>query len=111
MFRYTATAQLCPPRQRALLGWIVGWLKLLGTLHDIRPDTNTLPRLRALAMFLTMSLLSSSAGQLCGLCSTEIGLANMIWAAVVISKVCIILISSPGADSEALDTDRMVNML
>ncbi|OSX56574.1 hypothetical protein POSPLADRAFT_1159633 [Postia placenta MAD-698-R-SB12] len=51
---YTATAQLCPPRQRALLGWIVGWLKLLG--------------------------------QLCGLCSTEIGLANMIWAAVVISK-------------------------
>ncbi|OSX57878.1 hypothetical protein POSPLADRAFT_1155215 [Postia placenta MAD-698-R-SB12] len=51
---YTASAQLCPPRHRAIVGWIVGWLNLLG--------------------------------QIAGLSSTEFGLANMIWAAVVISK-------------------------
>jgi len=51
---YTATAQLCPPQHRAIVGWVVGWLKLLG--------------------------------QFAGLSSTEIGLANMIWAAVVVSK-------------------------
>ncbi|PCH43180.1 APC amino acid permease [Wolfiporia cocos MD-104 SS10] len=51
---YTASAQLCPPRHRAIVGWIVGWLNLLG--------------------------------QVAGLSSTEFGLANMIWAAVVVSK-------------------------
>ncbi|TFY55690.1 hypothetical protein EVJ58_g8087 [Rhodofomes roseus] len=51
---YTASAQLCPPRHRAIVGWVVGWLNLLG--------------------------------QVAGLSSTEFGLANMIWAAVVVSK-------------------------
>ncbi|KZT03254.1 APC amino acid permease [Laetiporus sulphureus 93-53] len=51
---YTASAQLCPPRYRPIVGWIVGWLNLLG--------------------------------QVVGLSSTEFGLANMIWAAVVIGK-------------------------
>ncbi|KAH9922202.1 APC amino acid permease [Fomitopsis serialis] len=51
---YTASAQLCPPRHRAIVGWIVGWLNLLG--------------------------------QVAGLSSTEFGLANMIWAAVVVAK-------------------------
>ncbi|TCD67114.1 hypothetical protein EIP91_000454 [Steccherinum ochraceum] len=47
---YTASAQLCPPRHRARVGWVVGWLNILG------------------------------------LSSTEFGLANMIWAAVVVAK-------------------------
>ncbi|KAI0078389.1 APC amino acid permease [Panus rudis PR-1116 ss-1] len=51
---YTASAQLCPPRHRAIVGWVVGWLNILG--------------------------------QIAGLSSTEFGLANMIWAAVVIAK-------------------------
>ncbi|KAI5119557.1 hypothetical protein M0805_005621 [Coniferiporia weirii] len=51
---YTASAQLCPPKRRAAVGWVVGWLNILG--------------------------------QVAGLSSTEFGLANMIWAAVVIGK-------------------------
>ncbi|EPT00062.1 hypothetical protein FOMPIDRAFT_1163529 [Fomitopsis schrenkii] len=51
---YTASAQLCPPRHRAIVGWLVGWLNVLG--------------------------------QIAGLSSTEFGLANMIWAAVVVAK-------------------------
>ncbi|KAH8079786.1 APC amino acid permease [Cristinia sonorae] len=51
---YTASAQLCPPRHRARVGWVVGWLNILG--------------------------------QIAGLSSTEFGLANMIWAAVVVAK-------------------------
>ncbi|THH06582.1 hypothetical protein EW145_g3989 [Phellinidium pouzarii] len=51
---YTASAQLCPPERRAIVGWVVGWLNILG--------------------------------QVAGLSSTEFGLANMIWAAVVIGK-------------------------
>ncbi|OBZ74608.1 putative amino-acid permease C15C4.04c [Grifola frondosa] len=51
---YTASAQLCPPKHRALVGWVVGWLNILG--------------------------------QITGLSSTEFGLANMIWAAVVVGK-------------------------
>ncbi|KAI0944606.1 hypothetical protein AcW1_002275 [Taiwanofungus camphoratus] len=51
---YTASAQLCPPEHRAIVGWVVGWLNLLG--------------------------------QIAGLASTEFGLANMIWAAVVVGK-------------------------
>ncbi|TDL26914.1 APC amino acid permease [Rickenella mellea] len=51
---YTASAQLCPPKRRAIVGWVVGWLNILG--------------------------------QVAGLSSTEFGLANMIWAAVVIGK-------------------------
>ncbi|KAH8112046.1 APC amino acid permease [Phellopilus nigrolimitatus] len=51
---YTASAQLCPPKRRAVVGWVVGWLNILG--------------------------------QVAGLSSTEFGLANMIWAAVVIGK-------------------------
>ncbi|EMD35152.1 hypothetical protein CERSUDRAFT_85857 [Gelatoporia subvermispora B] len=51
---YTASAQLCPPKHRAIVGWVVGWLNILG--------------------------------QVAGLSSTEFGLANMIWAAVVIAK-------------------------
>jgi hypothetical protein len=30
MFRYTASAQLCPKRHRARVGWVVGWLNILG---------------------------------------------------------------------------------
>ncbi|KAH9943790.1 APC amino acid permease [Amylocystis lapponica] len=51
---YTASAQLCPPRHRPVVGWVVGWLNMLG--------------------------------QVAGLSSTEFGLANMIWAAVVVGK-------------------------
>lgn len=51
---YTASARLCPPEHRAIVGWIIGWLSVLG--------------------------------QLVGLSSSEFGLANMIWAAVVIAK-------------------------
>ncbi|CUA67006.1 putative amino-acid permease C15C4,04c [Schizosaccharomyces pombe 972h-] [Rhizoctonia solani] len=51
---YTASAQLVPPNQRAIVGWVVGWLNMLG--------------------------------QVAGVSSTEFGLSNMIWGAVVISK-------------------------
>ncbi|KAG9079625.1 hypothetical protein FS749_008357 [Ceratobasidium sp. UAMH 11750] len=51
---YTASAQLVPPSKRAIVGWVVGWLNMLG--------------------------------QVAGVSSTEFGLANMIWGAVVISK-------------------------
>ncbi|KAF5376052.1 hypothetical protein D9615_007717 [Tricholomella constricta] len=51
---YTASAQLTPKRHRARVGWVVGWLNILG--------------------------------QVAGVSSTEFGLANMIWAAVVIGK-------------------------
>ena len=52
--RYTASAQLVPRKQRAIVGWVVGWLNILG--------------------------------QIVGLSSTEFGLANMIWAAVVVGR-------------------------
>ncbi|KAF9468265.1 APC amino acid permease [Collybia nuda] len=51
---YTASAQLTPKRHRARVGWVVGWLNILG--------------------------------QIAGISSTEFGLANMIWAAVVVGK-------------------------
>ncbi|TBU31280.1 APC amino acid permease [Dichomitus squalens] len=51
---YTASAQLVPRNQRAIVGWVVGWLNILG--------------------------------QIVGLSSTEFGLANMIWAAVVVGR-------------------------
>ena len=28
--RYTASAQLCPKKHRAIVGWVVGWLNILG---------------------------------------------------------------------------------
>ncbi|KAL7278701.1 hypothetical protein ACG7TL_007703 [Trametes sanguinea] len=51
---YTASAQLVPKKHRAIVGWVVGWLNILG--------------------------------QILGLSSTEFGLANMIWSAVVVGK-------------------------
>ncbi|KAI0052484.1 APC amino acid permease [Auriscalpium vulgare] len=51
---YTASAQLVPKRHRPIVGWVVGWLNILG--------------------------------QVAGLSSTEFGLSNMIWAAVIIAK-------------------------
>ncbi|KAI8990399.1 APC amino acid permease [Trametes punicea] len=51
---YTASAQLVPKKHRPIVGWVVGWLNILG--------------------------------QILGLSSTEFGLANMIWSAVVIGK-------------------------
>ncbi|CDO68771.1 hypothetical protein BN946_scf184989.g37 [Trametes cinnabarina] len=51
---YTASAQLVPRKHRAIVGWVVGWLNILG--------------------------------QILGLSSTEFGLANMIWSAVVVGK-------------------------
>ncbi|KAF8317854.1 amino acid permease [Clavulina sp. PMI_390] len=51
---YTASAKLVPPKHRALVGWVVGWLNMLG--------------------------------QIAGVSSTEFGLSQMIWAAVVIGK-------------------------
>ncbi|KAH9894022.1 APC amino acid permease [Cubamyces lactineus] len=51
---YTASAQLVPKRHRPIVGWVVGWLNILG--------------------------------QILGLSSTEFGLANMIWSAVVVGK-------------------------
>ena len=53
---YTASAQLCPRKHRPIVGWVVGWMNILG--------------------------------QVAGVSSTEFGLANMIWAAVSIAKVC-----------------------
>ncbi|KIJ60931.1 hypothetical protein HYDPIDRAFT_42996 [Hydnomerulius pinastri MD-312] len=32
---YTASAQLCPPSHRAVVGWIVGWLNILGQVAGI----------------------------------------------------------------------------
>ncbi|KAF9221698.1 APC amino acid permease [Gyrodon lividus] len=32
---YTASAQLCPPAHRAVVGWIVGWLNILGQVAGI----------------------------------------------------------------------------
>ncbi|KAJ3727684.1 APC amino acid permease [Lentinula raphanica] len=52
---YTASARLTPKKYRARVGWLVGWLNILG--------------------------------QIAGVSSTEFGLANMIWAAVVIGKL------------------------
>lgn len=49
---YTASAQLCPKHMRARVGYVVGWLNILG--------------------------------QIAGVSSTEFGLANMIWSAVVL---------------------------
>ncbi|KAI0277853.1 APC amino acid permease [Russula aff. rugulosa BPL654] len=51
---YTASAQLVPKRHRPIVGWLVGWLNILG--------------------------------QVAGISSTEFGLSNMIWAAVVVAK-------------------------
>ncbi|KAL0580383.1 polyamine transporter tpo5 [Marasmius crinis-equi] len=51
---YTASAQLTPKKHRARVGWLVGWLNILG--------------------------------QIAGVSSTEFGLSNMIWAAVVVGK-------------------------
>lgn len=51
---YTASAQLVPKRHRPIVGWLVGWLNILG--------------------------------QVAGMSSTEFGLSNMIWAAVVVAK-------------------------
>ncbi|KAJ8074764.1 polyamine transporter tpo5 [Marasmius tenuissimus] len=51
---YTASAQLTPKKYRARVGWLVGWLNILG--------------------------------QIAGCSSTEFGLSNMIWAAVVVGK-------------------------
>ncbi|KAJ7584947.1 APC amino acid permease [Mycena floridula] len=51
---YTASARLTPKKHRAKVGWLVGWLNILG--------------------------------QIAGISSTEFGLSNMIWAAVVIGK-------------------------
>src|ERR1700761_2015494 len=30
--RYTASAQLCPKKHRAIVGWVVGWMNILGQL-------------------------------------------------------------------------------
>ncbi|KAF9265138.1 amino acid permease [Marasmius fiardii PR-910] len=49
---YTASAQLTPKKHRARVGWLVGWLNILG--------------------------------QIAGVSSTEFGLSNMIWGAVVV---------------------------
>lgn len=51
---YTASAQLVPKRHRPIVGWLVGWLNILG--------------------------------QVAGVSSTEFGLSNMIWGAVVVAK-------------------------
>jgi amino acid transporter len=32
---YTASAQLCPPAHRPVVGWIVGWLNILGQVAGI----------------------------------------------------------------------------
>ncbi|PAV15890.1 APC amino acid permease [Pyrrhoderma noxium] len=32
---YTASAQLCPPKRRAVVGWIVGWLNILGQVAGL----------------------------------------------------------------------------
>ena len=53
------------------MGWVVGWLNILGTLRDYN----------------VLLLANCATGQVAGLSSTEFGLSNMIWAAVVIAKV------------------------
>ncbi|KAH7910556.1 APC amino acid permease [Hygrophoropsis aurantiaca] len=32
---YTASAQLCPPSHRAVVGWVVGWLNILGQVAGL----------------------------------------------------------------------------
>ncbi|KAF8905647.1 amino acid/polyamine transporter I [Mucidula mucida] len=51
---YSASAYLTPKKYRARVGWLVGWLNILG--------------------------------QIAGISSTEFGLSNMIWAAVVVGR-------------------------
>ncbi|KAF7982272.1 hypothetical protein HWV62_29521 [Athelia sp. TMB] len=51
---YTASAKLCPKYMRARVGYVVGWLSILG--------------------------------QIAGVSSSEFGVANMIWSAVVLVK-------------------------
>jgi amino acid permease (GABA permease) len=51
---YTASANLVPKKHRPIVGWLVGWLNILG--------------------------------QVAGMSSTEYGLSEMIWAAVVVAK-------------------------
>jgi amino acid permease (GABA permease) len=51
---YTASAKLVPKKHRPIVGWLVGWLNILG--------------------------------QVAGMSSTEYGLSEMIWAAVVVAK-------------------------
>ncbi|KAG8699748.1 hypothetical protein FRC08_005127 [Ceratobasidium sp. 394] len=51
---YRPSARLVPPSKQAIVGWVVGWLSVVG--------------------------------QIAAVTSTEFGLANMIWGAVVISK-------------------------
>jgi hypothetical protein len=69
---YTASAQLVPRKYRGRVGWIVGWLNILGEFDLVR---------REIANFGIL------IGQIAGVSSVEFGLANMIWAAVVIARV------------------------
>jgi hypothetical protein len=88
--RYTATAFLVPVKHRARVGWVVGWISVLGMQ----------PRLHQ------GSIPETAKGQITGASSSEFGLAGMIWAAVVVAKVCIhsrgllatcrLLLSQPG---------------
>ena len=32
---YTASAQLCPPKRRPIVGWVVGWLNILGQVAGV----------------------------------------------------------------------------
>ena len=36
--RYTASAQLVPRKHRAIVGWVVGWLNILGTSLPLPRD-------------------------------------------------------------------------
>jgi hypothetical protein len=71
-FSYTATAELVPRKHRARIGFVVGWLNILGKRASFPAG---------------MAWLTHSIGQVAGASSTEFGLSNMIWAAVVVAKV------------------------
>ena len=63
------------------VGWIVGWLNILGIVPFIALNVLEVGLLREyLAIFFKI------LGQVAGLSSTEFGLAKMIWAAVVIGR-------------------------
>lgn len=88
--RYTASAQLCRPKNRAIVRPSIPFRNS----HSYFFDTGRLGS-RLAQHFRSVHLLSpyqltitqTPKGQIAGVASTEFGLSNMIWAAVSIGRV------------------------
>ncbi|EJD05189.1 APC amino acid permease [Fomitiporia mediterranea MF3/22] len=52
---YTASAQLCPPKRRAIVGWVVGWLNILGQVAGLASTEFGLANMIWAAVFLGRS--------------------------------------------------------